>query len=558
MENLDSVCLGHGPCDSCGSRDNNALYSDGHKFCFGCSKYTPADGESTGGFVAPERGTKKTADLVEDLSYTALNARGLTLQTCQFWEYGIKEGVYVAGKLRSVQVAQYRDPATRQVVAQHVKFMGDDGKKDFRWFGDKKKAGLFGMHLWPNGGGKMVVITEGEIDAMTVSQMQDHRFPVYSVPNGAAAAKNDLAPFIDFLETSEKIVLLFDSDAAGQKAAEECAQLFTPGKAVIAKLPLKDANEMLQAGRPRDIIDAIFRAQPYRPDGIVFGTALWDAMMEEEQGQLLPFPWARLNDKIRGLRAGQILLIAAGTGIGKSTVARYMAAYWHDQFNEKVAIIALEEPLFDTTCELIALKHRRRDVADLPREELKELFDSTMDAGWCLYNHMGSVDFDTLVHRIRYFARVCGCKTIIFDHIMAAVEGQDDADNAAVSRAMNHLRSLAGELGIRLIMPTHLKSVEGKAFEEGAAVRLADLKWPALRQYANKIIAIERDQQSKDPTAFKFRVLKCRGENGQTGLAGGARWDPNTGQMPEVEVADGGGLDVPDEPEKESNEQAPF
>jgi twinkle protein len=556
MESLDSVCLGHGPCDSCGSRDNNALYTDGHKYCFGCQKYTAPDGKQHEEFVAS--GPKKTADLVEGLSFVALPTRGLSLDTAKFWEYGVKEGVFVAGKLRSCQIAQYRDPATREVVAQHVKFMGDDGKKDFRWFGDKKKAGLFGMHLWPNGGGKMVIITEGEIDAMTVSQFQDHRFPVYSVPNGASSAMKDLAAHIDFLEASEKIVLLFDNDAAGQKAAEECAQLFTPGKAVIAKLPLKDANEMHQAGRTREIIDAVFRAQPYRPDGIVSGTALWDAIMEEEQGHLLPFPWEGLNAKIRGLRAGQILLIAAGTGIGKSTVARAIASYWHDRFDEKVAIIALEEPLFDTTCELIANKHRRRDIADLPREELKVLFDDTMDEGWCLFNHMGCVDFDTLTHRIRYFARVCGCKTVIFDHIMAAVEGQDDADNAAVSRAMNHLRSLAGELGIRLIMPTHLKSVEGKAFEEGAAVRLADLKWPSLRQYANKIIAIERDQQSSDPTAFKFRVLKCRGENGQTGLAGGARWDPNTGQMPEVEVSDGGGLDVPEEPEKESNEQAPF
>lgn len=32
--------LGHGSCESCGSRDNRAEYSNGY-WCFGCSKYTP-------------------------------------------------------------------------------------------------------------------------------------------------------------------------------------------------------------------------------------------------------------------------------------------------------------------------------------------------------------------------------------------------------------------------------------------------------------------------------------------------------------------------------------
>lgn len=33
----------HGACSRCGSRDNCATYSDGHKWCFGCRLYVPAE-----------------------------------------------------------------------------------------------------------------------------------------------------------------------------------------------------------------------------------------------------------------------------------------------------------------------------------------------------------------------------------------------------------------------------------------------------------------------------------------------------------------------------------
>lgn len=36
-----SKFLYHKPCQNCGSKDNNAVYEDGHSFCFGCRKYIP-------------------------------------------------------------------------------------------------------------------------------------------------------------------------------------------------------------------------------------------------------------------------------------------------------------------------------------------------------------------------------------------------------------------------------------------------------------------------------------------------------------------------------------
>ena len=40
----DAEFVRHEPCDNCGSSDANSLYTDGHKFCFSCQTYTPAEG----------------------------------------------------------------------------------------------------------------------------------------------------------------------------------------------------------------------------------------------------------------------------------------------------------------------------------------------------------------------------------------------------------------------------------------------------------------------------------------------------------------------------------
>ena len=39
----ESEFVAHEPCSNCGSSDANSVYSDGHKFCFSCQTYTPAE-----------------------------------------------------------------------------------------------------------------------------------------------------------------------------------------------------------------------------------------------------------------------------------------------------------------------------------------------------------------------------------------------------------------------------------------------------------------------------------------------------------------------------------
>ena len=130
----------HLPCDKCGSKDNNALYSDGHTYCFGCKAQTPGDGQAKKQSTAPE--LPKT---LIDGHYAALPVRGLTEETCRKFDYRISEY-----KGKAVQVANYRD-SDNAIVAQKIR----DADKNFSILGNAKNLGLYGQHLW-NGGKKLV------------------------------------------------------------------------------------------------------------------------------------------------------------------------------------------------------------------------------------------------------------------------------------------------------------------------------------------------------------------------------------------------------------------
>ena len=44
MADIISEFVAHEPCSNCGSSDANSVYTDGHKYCFVCHTYTPAEG----------------------------------------------------------------------------------------------------------------------------------------------------------------------------------------------------------------------------------------------------------------------------------------------------------------------------------------------------------------------------------------------------------------------------------------------------------------------------------------------------------------------------------
>lgn len=526
----ESTFVSHLPCGACGSSDANALYSDGHTYCWKCKAYKPAGDAQP--LPAQHQKSTVSSNLIglDQIEIRAITARHLDEATCHKFGYGIAT---LNGQ--SVQVAPYHDRDGR-VVAQKIRF----ANKNFIVLGSLKEAGLFGQQLWRDGG-KKVVITEGEIDCLSVSRLQDNRWPVVSIPNGAQGAKAAIQRQLDWLEGFEEVVFMFDMDEPGRQAAMECALLISPGKAKIATLPLKDANEMLKAGRGKELIDAIWGAKVYRPDGIVTGQDVWEYVVKEDTTRSATFPHTGLQAKTLGLRGGEVVTITAGTGSGKSTLCRELA--FHLMQTERVGYIALEEPIKRSILGLCSIRLNtplHLNMAAVSQETLRTVFDQLCQQV-VFYDHFGSLDSDNLLNKIRYMVKGCGCNYIVLDHLSIVVSGLEETDERrAIDLTMTRLASLAQETGACIILVSHLKKSDGKPHEEGKPVSLSDLRGShGIAQLSHTIISIERDQQNEEERHLsRVRVLKCR-HTGDTGLAGHMKFDRETGRLEEYEVAFG-------------------
>lgn len=512
----------HDPCPACGSSDALGIYDDGHGYCFSCGHYegSPKDQPMTATL------TRQSEGFVEG-EVRALKRRAIDEDTCRHWDYRV--GEYHG---QPVQIAGYRD-RDGTLIAQKLRFPN----KDFVLLGQTKDLPLYGMHLWRDKG-KMVIVTEGEIDALSVSLVQKNKWPVVSVPNGANGAAKAVKRSLDWLEGFDSVVFMFDQDDPGRKAAQECALLISPGKAKVASLSMKDANDLLVAGKGGEIIDAIWGAKTYRPDGIVAGVELWDKIVTQDVVESTPYPWASWDMMLHGCRRGELVTITSGTGIGKSSVCREIAYHFLRQ-GKSVGYIALEESVRRTALGIMSVHMNRRlhmDISGIDPVQLREAFDQTVGAGKLyLYDHFGSTDSQNLLSRIRYMSRGLGCEYIVLDHLSIVVSGIGDGDERRlIDNTMTNLRCLVEELGCGMLLVSHLRRPQGMGHEEGGQTSLSQLRGSAaIAQLSDIVIGLERDQQDeKRKHQTVVRVLKNR-FSGETGVCGYLDWDRDSGRLSE-------------------------
>jgi len=526
-ETDDSTFIAHEACPECGSRDNLGRYSDGHGHCFGCGYYEKAATmELIEDSPLNEEREEVNPLLINrfDSTIKALPKRSITEDTCRKFDYRVAKH---NGK--TCQVANYYKDG--KVVAQKLRY----ADKSFQWIGSAKDCGLYGEWLWRDGG-KMVCVTEGELDALSLSQVQGNKWPVVSVKTGAQGAKKDIQKSLEWLQKFESVVFMFDMDDAGQKAAKACASVLSPGKAKIAALPLKDANEMLVKGKSKELISAMWEAKVYRPDGIVAGDDLWTAISTQEVVHSVDYPYQGLNEKTRGLRRSELTTITAGSGIGKSNLAREIG-YHLIKIGERVGFIMLEETVKRTALGLMGLHLDRPlhlGVEDVKSEELRGAYDSVIGNGSTyFYDSFGSTQIDNLLNRVRFLAQGCECSWIILDHLSIVVSGLGDGDERRlIDNAMTALRTLVQETGVGLILVSHLKRPSGdRGHEEGAQTSLSQLRGShAIAQLSDMVISLERDQQGEQSNTTTVRVLKNR-FSGETGIACHVKYNPETGRL---------------------------
>lgn len=539
----------HSPC-TCGSSDGRAVYRKPNgtidSYCWSCVTYFKPSDTPESGIIQAETASeahmnKETVGDISTYPFKELIDRAISKEVAEY--YGVRVGFDEgSGEVEYHYYPYYRDG---QLVAYKSRDVAD---KKFNAIGSMKGGTeLFGQQLIS--GGKMVVVTEGECDAMSAYQLfraKGKNYKVVSLPSGAntTGIKHNL----EWLETFQTVVLCFDNDKAGQKAAKCAAELLSPGKAKIMTLPMKDPNDMLQHGKANEFLQALMSAKEMHPAGIVSGADTWDLMINKPTNRGIPYPWDGLNDKMYGMRLGDLDTITSGSGMGKTQLVRELEYHLVTTTDASVGVLALEEPVADSVEALAGLHINKRinlpDVRDeCTEEELRAGWEATSGTNRIHYfDHFGSLEEDGLISKIRYLAKGLDCKYIILDHLSIVISEFADqgGERERIDAVMTRLKSLTQELNIWIGLIVHLRKTSGgTSFEEGAVPSLDDLRGSgAIKQLSNGVITIARNQQHPDKktrNTSEIHVLKCR-LTGRTGPAGLLEFNEETGRMVETEA----------------------
>lgn len=423
--------------------------------------------------------------------------------------------------------------------------------KGFWAIGSTKDTEFFGWQEAIQTGGKKLFITEGEVDAMSLfqifkdanagTQWADMNPAVVSLTNGASSASKQIGQMLPQIrQYFKEIVLVFDTDEAGKKAAEAVLKIVPD--ALVAVFPFKDVNEALVQGRGKVVWQACqFNAVKPKNTRLVAAFDLHDkAKVQAEFGA--SWPWRHITEATRGIRLGETIYIGAGQKQGKSEVVNTLAAHFIKEHDWKVFLVKPEESNAKTY-KLVAGKLTGKIFHDPKRPFDEEAYDR---AGEVLkdklvmlniYQHVG---WETLKADIRA-AATDGCKAIIIDPITNLTNGLDAAtSNTKLQEIAQELSSMALDLNVVIFIFCHLRNPDsGPPHERGGEVLSSQFAGSrAMARSCNLMLGLEGNRDPNLPPEEKNLRTLVLLEDREFGETGRFKlwWDSATSLFNEITV----------------------
>ena len=490
------------PCGN--SSDAYALDSNGNGFCFsgGCKKPFFRNNSAE----AEELDNEKRVD--ETFPHRGLTAR--TLET-----YGTKTKMYEGTPLETAFFYPNGSIKARSLA-----------EKKFRTIGDMKNATLFGRNIFDKGSKRVITITEGEYDAMSVFQMLGQESAAVSV-RSSSSARVDCKNEYDYINSFEKIVINFDSDEAGQEAAKKVASLFDFKKVFNLSLEKgKDANSYVEKDLVEEYCKAWRGVKRYTPDNILSTMSEFRAALKDKREEkLADYPFEQLQSMLYGLHRSEVVVIKAPEGVGKTEVFRAIENHVLKTTNRPIGLIHLEEDN-GTSLRAMAGYFAEERVLDpeapMDDEEVLKILEGILGENqnrFVMHSSFDVEDEDAFVDNMRFMVAACGAEIVFFDHISWLATGsadKGDDERKRLDRISQRLKLLAKELGFCLVMISH---VNDDGLTRGSR---------NISKVANTVISLMRDKTSTDAIErlkTYIMVEKARLIGSKEGPAGYAIYD---------------------------------
>ena len=558
--------IGDSACPQCvaAGRDNTGnhliLFSDGGSYCNRCA-YSEGSGTFTkpspnfGKQLSPEEARAEVKKAFEESTVQAIKSRGLSLRASEHFGVRVTLSEQDGETQTSVLFPGWKD---HQRTGFKVAYPG----KNFGTVGDRKGVDFFGADVCPKNGNKLF-ITEGEYDCMALYDILwenskpewRNSIAVVSLFNGAASADKESIRNRELLEGFKEIVLVLDQDEEGRKAVDKIVNVLGREKVKAVKFNEKDANKMLNEGKGRELYFACIteRSIP-RPEKVISGNdmSMDDLLVPLKKGCESPYP--KLNEMLGGFRhgngGGELTVVCAGAGMGKTTAAREIMYHFNNKHQMKLGHIFLEEQFRKTGQSYIATDNNvplaalRADPGIIKPASFRASYDKLIGNGRTFFlKHFGSLASEHLIDYMQYMGVQEGCDFVMLDHISMVISGQENGKNGErkdIDILMTKLAAFCEDTGVSVIAIVHLKRPQNGCFNDGQQISLAHLRGSAaIEQLSHNIIGIEGDQHGDNPNGRIIRVLKNR-EWGAVGEADELIYRPETGRLLPDQINFGG------------------
>lgn len=558
----------HTNCEKCGSSDGKAIYDDNSHHCFVCgdtsvsqeyraqlSKIKPSRVKSTVRKeeemeVKPSTKPALTEDQRNEIkAETGIKARGFRGISDEVSKYF---GVRYSYSDSTDEVIEQYYPVTQD--GQLVGYKIREVPKNFRSIGRTgADCELFGQFRF-NRGGKYIIVTEGEVDALSAYQMlsdyNKERGSTYETavvsPTIGANSKRQIANQYRFFDMFDNIIVCYDNDKAGKEAIEDVVKALPKGKVKVMALRYKDANEYLEKDKGADFVRDFYGAKRYTPVGVVGSGDLYSKILEQAVVPKVPFPpfMKTLNEMlVGGLPLGHIVNVAAGTGLGKTSFVNEMIYYWIFNSPHKIGIVSMELDSGQYGESLLG-RHLSRKLSLIQDEDVKkQLLESDNvrnKANELFYNEDGQHRFYLLDNRdgsieeiqdtVEELVVSCGCRIIVLDPLQDILDGLSIDEQAVF---MKWAKGIIKSHNVTLIFINHVrKSAAGSTnSSQGGHFTEEEIQGSStIIKSASANILLSRNKYAEDPVERNTTkvVLSKNRICGITGPAGMVYYDNET------------------------------
>ena len=293
-----------------------------------------------------------------------------------------------------------------------------------------------------------------------------------------------------FVTSFDSVTLAFDNDSStpkdkekgirrGQEAKEDVAAcLIGEGVGLFyVQYPdgVKDSSDMLQDGKSAELAKLLqFGKKPYSTEKIVRASEIsFEDVIKPKPYGILTKVFPKLDNKIRGFRTGELVLVTAPSGVGKTTVTDIFSNRFVEE-GEKVGKIFLEETVIETFQRTVASKLKvnfnefRLDPLKLASEDaIKKAYDEVVDNNSLVFlDHFGSLAVGELMGKIKHMHLVEGCRYILLDHISLLISGIEVADERKeLDVVMTMLSAYCAANDVCLIVVSHVNRTAAEGFK---------------------------------------------------------------------------------------------